>query len=97
MNKKAHLNNRQQRVLEYLEQHKTITGKEAYDKLGVMGLPKVIFDLKALGFKIEKDIVGSVNRYDQKVHFAKYRLTGYPEFTQDDWDELQKDFEKNSK
>lgn len=66
--------NQAERVLEHLEKHGSITPLEAMNDLGVMRLGARIWDLKAQGVPIKKEIAKGKNRYGKYTHFARYRL-----------------------
>ena len=62
-------------ILIYLSKHKNgLTPKQAEDKYGIMRLASRISDLRARGYKIEKDTVIVPNRRGQKCRVARYRL-----------------------
>lgn len=66
--------NQTERVLDYLEQHGSITQLEAMNKLGIMRLGARIFDLKESGINIITERVSEKNRFGELVNFARYRL-----------------------
>lgn len=61
-----------QRVLEYIEEHGSITQLEALQDLGVMRLASRISDLRRCGIPIKKEMQKSKNRYGEPVRFASY-------------------------
>lgn len=63
-----------QRVLDFMKRHGSITPVDAFTELGVMRLSAVVFDLKRAGYPICTEIEQSMNRYDEPVRYARYRL-----------------------
>ena len=62
-------------VLEYLRKHKNgMTSKDAFEYLGIIQMPKRIWILKKLGYKIETKTETGVNRYGKPVHYTRYTL-----------------------
>ena len=67
----------EQRVLKYLETHKTgITQLEAYLHLGIMRLAARICELKNKGYNIEREMVEVTDRWGDKCRVARYYLKG---------------------
>lgn len=65
--------NQQKRILEYMKAHGGITAAEAFRDLGVMRLLARIKEMREDGQQIVTQRVESVNRYGEKVHFARYK------------------------
>ena len=63
-----------QRILEHLKQYGSITQRDAIDNYGIMRLGARIYDLKREGHVITREIVEGRNRYDEKTHYARYRM-----------------------
>lgn len=62
-------------VLEYLKSHaKGMTSKDAFEKLGIIQMPKRIWILKKLGYKINTKTEKGVNRFGAPVHYTRYTL-----------------------
>lgn len=62
-------------VLEYLKTHKKgMTSLDAFNLFGIMQMPKRIWILKKLGYKIETKTETGVNRYGKPVHYTRYTL-----------------------
>lgn len=62
-------------VLEYLKSHaKGMTSKDAFEKLGIIQMPKRIWILKRLGYKIKTKTEKGVNRFGAPVHYTRYTL-----------------------
>ena len=62
-------------VLEYLRKHKNgMTSKDAFEYLGIIQMPKRIWILKRLGYKIETKTESGVNRFGKPVHYTRYTL-----------------------
>lgn len=64
----------EQRVLKYMEQHGSITGREAVLNLGIMSLTKVISDMRRQGLPIKSEWKQANNRYNEKTQYKEYRL-----------------------
>jgi len=63
------------RVLSYLKEHDSITGKQAYLDLGIMHLPKRINTLKKWdGIYIKSEKIPVPNKYHEIVHVSRYWL-----------------------
>ena len=67
-----------QRILEYIKVHGSITPFEAFD-MGITRLAACIFELRRRGITVITDTVETVNRYGDKVRFARYRIPDLPE------------------
>lgn len=63
-----------ERVLQYIRDYGSISSMEAFKDLGVTRLSAVIFDLRADGYEIDAKREKAVNRYGDKVSFARYTL-----------------------
>lgn len=62
-------------VLEYLRTHKNgMTSKDAFEQLAIMQMPKRIWILKKLGYKIRTKTETGVNRFGKPVHYTRYTL-----------------------
>ena len=62
-------------VLEYLKSHKEgMTSKDAFECLGIIQMPKRIWILKRLGYKINTKTEKGINRYGNAVHYTRYTL-----------------------
>lgn len=66
----------EQRILDHLKNHQTITTMEAMYEYGVMRLASRINDLRRAGMDILTETVPVVNRYGETCHIAQYRLMG---------------------
>lgn len=62
------------KVLDYMEQHGSITQKEAYEAFGCFRLGARIADLRDRGVGIEWMLEEGVNRYGEKTRYARYWL-----------------------
>lgn len=62
------------RVLEYIKSHGSITSLEAVNNLGVIQLPRRIFDLKRRGHRIVREDKTTSNRFGESVRVGIYRL-----------------------
>ena len=63
-----------QRIIEYMRKHGSITTLEAMDRLGVARLASRICDMKRMGIPIHSTMVETVNRYGEKCRVKRYRL-----------------------
>ena len=66
------------RVVQYMLTHGSITRLQAMNEIGVANLTAVISDLRADKFSIETIEIKSVNRYGEKITYAKYVLRDFP-------------------
>jgi hypothetical protein len=64
----------QKRILNYLEQGKTLTRLNSWDELGILEAPARISELRAAGHKIHTEMVTINNKYGEKVRIAKWSL-----------------------
>lgn len=64
----------EERVLEYIEKHGSITQYEALFDLGVMRLASRISDLKKLGYPIKSEVVAVKNRFEEDCYVKRYSL-----------------------
>lgn len=64
----------QVRVLDYLNEHASITSLEALEELGIFRLSARISELKSQGHKIQKKSKAIINRFGEKVYIAEYSL-----------------------
>ena len=71
---KEHKPTQNQRILDYIERHGSITALEAMRDIGCMRLAARIADLKELGYPIVSETVTVDNRYGEKCHVKKYRM-----------------------
>ena len=63
-----------EKVLRHLRDYGSITPMEALNDYGIMRLGARIYDLKREGHVITREIVEGRNRYDEKTHYALYRM-----------------------
>lgn len=62
-----------QRIIQYMKDFGSITRVEAMSELGIANLPAVIDILRhRKGYNIETLEIESLNRYGQKITYAKY-------------------------
>lgn len=62
------------RLLEYLEEHGSITTTEAIHRLGNTRLSEYIRQLRADGYVIKNEPQKGMNRFGEKVHFDRFVL-----------------------
>ena len=62
-------------VLAYLQSHSEgMTSLDAFRLFGIMQMPKRIWILKRLGYKIKTKTESGVNRFGKTVHYTRYTL-----------------------
>ena len=59
-------------ILEYLENHRGITQAEAIEAFGCYRLGARMYDIRESGFTVERVMEEGVNRFGQKVRYARY-------------------------
>ena len=64
----------QERVLQYMNEHGSITSMEAFQYLGTTRLSAVIFCLKKKGVKIKSVTESFKNRYNEPVYYSRYSV-----------------------
>ena len=64
----------EERVLDWMKSKGEITSAIAYDELGIIQLPKRIWNLKRMGYTIKTEWREGKNRYKEKVRFCAYSL-----------------------
>jgi len=72
-----------ERLLDYLKVNKVINPLTAWTELGIYRLSAVIFLLRKDGYEIETDMVKVLNKFNEPVMFAEYKLEQahvYPTF-----------------
>lgn len=65
-----------QRVLDYIQEHGSITQLTALNELGVFRLASRISELKKRGYSIESKFVSVSNRYGEECRVKQYSLGG---------------------
>lgn len=63
-----------QRVLDAMQNGRTISPWYAINTLGNTRLAATIFTLKKDGHVISKEMVDGLNKFGDKIHYAKYTL-----------------------
>ena len=61
------------RILNYIDEHGSITPMDAFMELGITKLATRISELRKDGVEIEKKYVSGVNRFGEKVQYMEYR------------------------
>ena len=64
----------EERVLDWMKRKGEITSAIAYDELGIIQLPKRIWNLRRMGYTIKTEWREGKNRYKEKVRFCAYSL-----------------------
>lgn len=75
MGKVKHIPSQNDRILAYMKDFGSITQMEALQDLGVMRLASRISDLRSLGYPITSSIETVKNRYGEKCHIKRYRMS----------------------
>lgn len=68
------LNKSQQRVFDYLVEHKSITSMEAIKELGETRLGARVFEMREKNINISSEMIEVTNRYKEKRHVKRYYL-----------------------
>ena len=63
-----------ERILKYMKGFGSISSMQAFLDLGITRLSGRIYDLRKAGYKIERIMQSSVNRYGDVTTYAVYRL-----------------------
>ena len=63
-----------ERILRHLEDYGSITSAEAMQNYGIMRLASRVDDLRKAGHPIIAERVEGVNRFGERVHWARYRM-----------------------
>lgn len=63
-----------QRIIEYMQEHGSITQLEALRELSVMRLASRISDLRKKGYNIVRNEVIVKNRFEEPCRIARYAL-----------------------
>ena len=63
-----------QRIIEYIDSHGSITQLEALNELGIMRLASRISDLRKRGYMIESKMDTVHNRYGEKCRVKRYSI-----------------------
>ena len=63
------------RVLQHLQAYGSITPLEAMQEYGIMRLGARIYDLKKMGYSIDRIIETGKNRYGESTSYARYSLS----------------------
>jgi hypothetical protein len=62
------------RLLDYLEDHGSITPFTAWVELGIYRLADTVFKLRGAGYPVITRQTTGKNRFNEKVRYATYRL-----------------------
>lgn len=63
------------RVLQHLQAYGSITPLEAMQEYGIMRLGARIYDLKKMGYSIDRIIETGKNRHGESISYARYSLS----------------------
>ena len=67
-------------VIDYIREHGSITTKQAMEDLGCYRLSARIYDIRAIGIDVQKEMVTVQNRHGQNCRVARYTIPNPPEF-----------------
>lgn len=62
-----------ERILDYIDQHGSITRAEAMSECGIANFTARISELRQRGVKLDVETVTQKNRYGESVRFNRYR------------------------
>lgn len=62
-----------ERILQYLDEHGSITRAEAMNELGIANFTARISDLRRAGVELDTETVSQKNRYGERVKYFRYR------------------------
>lgn len=65
-----------EKIINYIEEHGSITPLDALREFGCMRLASRITDLKSEGYKFSTIIETSKNKYGDVIRYARYSLKG---------------------
>lgn len=62
------------RIIEFVRAHGSITPMDAFE-MGITRLAACVFEMRHRGINVVTDKAETVNRYGEKVRFARYRVS----------------------
>ena len=68
------MNTQCDKLLDYLQNHISITPKDAWNKLGIYRLSARVFDLRRLGYDIATNRKEVLDPFGEPKYVAEYRL-----------------------
>jgi len=74
ISKKERLGKQELRLLEYLENNRSINPIMSWQALGIYRLSDVVFKLRNRGYDIETKRKTVMNKWQEKTSFAEYKL-----------------------
>jgi hypothetical protein len=66
--------NKTKLILEWLQKGRWLSSQVAFSQFGVTRLSSIIFNLRAKGHDIQKEMIQAVDRYGNSVRYANYYL-----------------------
>lgn len=64
-----------QRIIAHIQAHGSIAPMDGFE-MGITRLAARVNDMRRQGIPVVTETVESVNRYGEKVHFARYTIAG---------------------
>ena len=65
-------------VIDYIRDNGSITAKQAMEDLGCYRLSGRIYDIKAIGITVEKEMITVQNRQGKDCRVARYTIPNLP-------------------
>jgi hypothetical protein len=62
-----------QLIVDFMRKNGSITTMQAFE-MGITRLASRIHDLRCMGLEIESETVKAKNRFNEPIHFARYRF-----------------------
>lgn len=66
--------NQNERILQHIQEHGSITAMEAMQEYGIMRLASRMCDIKKAGFAVRREDVKGKNRFGEETRFARYTI-----------------------
>ena len=66
------------KVIEYIRDNGSITIKQAADDLGVYRLSARIYDIRAIGIDVQREMIPVLTRDGERTRVARYTIDNIP-------------------
>ena len=66
-------NTQVQKIISFMQKNGSITTMEAFE-MGITRLASRIFEIRLMGIDITSETVTAKNRYNEPIHFSRYRI-----------------------